>query len=386
MSALDKYFIKGKFEGHFTTRQVKELTTSDVLPKGQEHQVNLYRGIITESKEIQKEEFDSGQAFYHFKRINNIQINTSPDWPVENDRIYSFNDLKLANVNVSNVEVFKDKTTGIIHGDVIGSVADRPFDDLTDSEPYNPGKGAKPFNPDGTDGDGTSDDGTNDNGNNNGSNNGDNLGSNNSDDTSPNPAPGPSFAEKSGCNRLKNQGCNTKWLRWLLQLLLILLLLYLLAKCTQVGRNLYCKLDNWRIEQKTKRIKGEIDSLLLKISETEPQLEPCGGSIDHDGKNEYWDQRFNIGNKDGTVSVSFDALGIPDRLEVIYDGKLVAETNSDRIKGFPKLNGKGFQQGKTVLSFYYKYDKNKPTELLLRVIPNKDESTTRWHIDLSCPQ
>jgi hypothetical protein len=50
------------------------------------------------------------------------------------------------------------------------------------------------------------------------------------------------------------------------------------------------------------------------------------------------------------------------------------------------LNGKGFAQHKHMLFYSYKYDKNKPTELLLRVIPNKDEENTEWHIKLSCPQ
>jgi len=86
------------------------------------------------------------------------------------------------------------------------------------------------------------------------------------------------------------------------------------------------------------------------------------------------------------VSIFFNAVYIPDRLEVIYDGKLVAQTNDLSINGYPELNGKGFQQDSITLYFPYKYDKTKPTELLLRVIPNKDDDGTEWHIDLSCPR
>lgn len=364
MSAVGKYFVKGKFEGYFTTDQKNALTAGGNIPEGEEHLVQIYRGLITESTEIKPTDFEASQRQYHFKRINNIQINTSPNWPIKNDRIYSLNDLKLSNVRITNVEMGSDKTTAIIHGDVMASVADKPFDSNQETDPYNPGKGAKPFNPDDP--------------------NNDQNGENPTKGAGPNPRF--NFPNHPGCNRLQQQGCNPKWLRWLWMLLLLLLLLYLLAKCSQAGRNIYCKIDNWRIEQKINKVKGEIDTLEQRINQTEPEAAPCGGQINHEGKNQYWDQRFNIGTQDGMINIGFNAKTMPDRLEVIYDGKLVAETNSNTIEGYPELNGKGFQQDSTILRFNYKYSKNKPTELLLRVIPNKNEPRTVWFIDLSCPQ
>ena len=74
MSAIGKYFIQGKFEGHFTTNQTKALNASDLLPEGHEHTVKIYRGLITESTQINQSAFEESNGYYHFKRINNIQI------------------------------------------------------------------------------------------------------------------------------------------------------------------------------------------------------------------------------------------------------------------------------------------------------------------------
>jgi hypothetical protein len=92
--------------------------------------------------------------------------------------------------------------------------------------------------------------------------------------------------------------------------------------------------------------------------------------------------------------IIFDAFFVPDRMEVIYDGELKCETREtnfdntigDDIYDFSSIEGKGFGQFKDTFYFNYVYDKNKPTEMLIRVIPNKDISTTEWNITPHCPQ
>jgi len=366
MATIGKYFVKGRFVGNFTTNQQKVLTSGDPFPKGDEHKVVIYRGIINQTEQIPVTNFDEAKGFYNFKEVNNIQINTSEKWPIKNDRIFSLYDMKLTNVEVFNVSEINGKTSGELSGDIIASVAEHPFNNINKDEPYNPGKAAEPFPIGG--GKGGDDPG------------GPDIG------TGPENPGGGDTEGDAGEDTTGGRGCNTKWLRWLLYLLLILLLLYLLAKCTQVGRKIYCKIDNWRIERKLEIVKAEIDTLQNRINQTLPVTEPCGKKIDFNGENIYWDERFNIGQSDGVIGIEFDAVHIPDRLEVIYDGELVKETNSNDLKGYPELNGKGFEQGKCKLFYTYKYDKNKPTELLLRVIPNKDDDSTAWNIKLSCPQ
>ena len=379
MSALGKYFVKGHFVGQFTTNQGKVLSAGDPLPQGDEHQVKIYRGIIEQPIHISVDEFVAAKGFHTFREVNNIQINASSEWPVENDRIFSLNHLKMNNIQVGNITTEEGITRGELRGDIIASVSDLPFTNK-DDKPYNPGKAAKPFNVDdsnvGSPGNGTNNPNPTDDPDNPGGGSGGQIGT-----------------DKPGCFGLENpmpqlrNGCNSKWLRWLLYLLLILLLLYFLATCTKIGQNLYCKFDNWRIKKELIKTQGEIDTLYERIQQTLPVAQPCGTSIDHDGKTELWEQNYNIGTQDGTVAIIFDAVDIPDRLEVIYDGKLVAQTNSNTIdQRYEELNGKGFQQGTDTLYYTYKYDKKKPTELLLRVIPNRDNANTEWNIKLSCPQ
>jgi hypothetical protein len=45
----------------------------------------------------------------------------------------------------------------------------------------------------------------------------------------------------------------------------------------------------------------------------------------------------------------------------------------------------GYAQGSGQLSYNYVYQKDKPTELLIRVIPSQEFDMTEWTIDILCP-
>ena len=370
MATIGNYFVKGRFVGNFTTNQKKVLTSGDPFPKGDEHKVVIYRGIINQTEQIPVVNFDEAKGFYNFKEVNNIQINTSEKWPIKNDRIFSLYDMKLTNVEVFNVSEITGKTSGELRGDIIASVAEHPFNDINQEPPYNPGKAAEPFPT--------------------GGNGGDDPGGSDIGADTPNPNPG---SGETGGDTIGGRGCNTKWLRWLLYLLLILLLLYLLAKCTQVGRKIYCKIDNWRIERELEKVKQETDTIQAKIKKTEFNPIPCGSILKHKGDNIPWQEWYGLGNQSGRVMIVFDAYGAPDRMEVIYDGELKCETRETNFVNkigeitydFSSIEGKGFGQYKDTFYFNYAYDKNKPTEMLIRVIPNKDISITKWEIHPYCP-
>lgn len=53
METPEKYFVKGKFVGNFTTMQQKVLTSVELFPKGDEHKVKIYRGIINKPNKSQ---------------------------------------------------------------------------------------------------------------------------------------------------------------------------------------------------------------------------------------------------------------------------------------------------------------------------------------------
>lgn len=372
MSESIQHIVKGKFEGHFKTKQGAFLKRDEPFPKGDEHRVQIYRGIVSQSESLTEEEFEHYDGFYNFTGLNNVQVNTSNHWPIENDRIFSMNHMKLMNVEFSNVQTVGEHTLGEIKGDVVGKLKEGSFDgpDLS------------------------SDGQTNDpppNNNENNQDNGEKTDPNfdqNQNDSNQNQAEPPISNNRKGCF---NWTWDAKWLRWLLLVLAILFLLYLLGRCTQIGRKLYCKIDDWRIESEREKLKLQRDSLRWKIKETDLNIENCGGGGKADGKNELYEQVFDLGTNDGLVSIKFNANLIPDRMEVIYDGEIVAESNT-RIfmpyeeDDFNELIDLGFTQYSDSLNFQYKHKKGKPTELLVRIIPNKDYESTEWDFNVSCPQ
>ena len=383
MATIGKYFVKGRFVGNFTTNQQKVLTSGEPFPRGDEHKVVIYRGIINQTEQIPVTNFDEAKGYYNFKEVNNIQINTSEKWPVKNDRIFSLHGMKLTNVEVFNVSEINGKTSGELRGDIIASVVEHPFNDINQESPYNPGKAAEPFP--------TGDKEGNDKG---GSDIGTGTGNPNSDgENSGGDAIGGGNGITDRIDEVR-KGCNTKWLRWLLYLLLILLLLYLLAKCTQFGQKIYCKIDNLRIERALVKVTQETDTLQAKIQQTDFKPIPCGIIKQHTGDNEPWKEYYGLGDQSGRVMIIFDAYGAPDRMEVIYDGELKCETREtnfvntigEEIYDFSSIEGKGFGQYKDTFYFNYIYDKNKPNEMLIRVIPNKDISVTKWEVNPYCPE
>ena len=324
MATIGKYFVKGRFLGNFTTKQQKVLTSGDPFPKGDEHKVMIYRGIINQTEEISVINFDEAKGFYNFKEVNNIQINTSEKWPIKNDRIFSLYDMKLTNVEVFNVSEINGKTSGELKGDIIASVAEHPFNDVNQEAPYNPGKAAEPF-PTGDKG-------------------GDDPGGSDIGTDTPNPGGGDTGGETTGggngiTDRIDQfrKGCNTKWLRWLLYLLLILLLLYLLAKCMQVGQKLTCKYDEYKYRTEWKKIKEKNDSLKTKID-----------SLKTDNEGYFVDADFLI------VTYYFDSisgLDLDTRTRLInpsYSDTLgygYCENNSKASSGFLSWAGDNVQYG-----------------------------------------
>lgn len=379
MSAPKTYYIKGRFEGHFKTKQRSFLKPDDPFPKGDEHLVQIYRGIVSQSEEIQLDDFSTHEGFYNFTEIQNIQVNTSEHWPIPNDRIFSLTNAKLVNVKVSNVQFVNDQTLGEIQGDIVSQVIDGKNklkeDEKEPDEPEND-KGS---------------DNQNDDSNNNNNNNGGGGTENDQDNDDGTIGGGGGGTSKKGCF---NWFPNFSWLRWLLYLLAILLLLYILGRCTQLTQKIYCKIKDRTVVEKLNKVRLQNDSLENKIAKTTMQEESCGGVLEQSVTNLPWSKLINLGENSGDVIISFDAFKVPDRLEVIYNGKLIVESdqfnfeplkeNNDHFSYLKKYGG--FSQGLRLFKYHFEYKKDQPTEVLYRVIPNRMYKTTLSDLKASCPQ
>ena len=371
MSNELKYYVSGSFVGSFsTTEDITLFQNRDNLAV---LKVKIHKGYITNSVELTKKDFEVKAASNTFLNVNNIQINTSDSWPVSNNRIFSLGNLKLNKVEFYNIHAVDDITVGEIKGEAIASVYEGKFSDINQLEkpPITEQQNSwerNQFNSDDTRTN-ESNDATKD------------RGISNDRDLSTN----------RGCF---NFNWNSTWLKWFWYILALILLLYLLGKCTQLWDKLYCKYENVRIEKEDKEVLQRIKILEEKIRLTEPRISTCGSALDMSGKAEPWKDYFDLGSKSGLVNISYDMYRVADRLEVIYDGNLVDWTQDKDIQDVEgvELNKEemirlGFaQNGGNLNRFYFRYDSLKPTEIMIRVLPNKDVQFTEWEFKLNCPK
>ena len=110
MSEKIKYFVFGKFEGSFKTFQNLNLAFGDSFPEDGKHLIRIYRGIISNSDEITPIQFENIEGEISLSSVNNIQINTSANWPEPNDRIFHLYQLKLRKVSISGIQTINKQT------------------------------------------------------------------------------------------------------------------------------------------------------------------------------------------------------------------------------------------------------------------------------------
>lgn len=363
-----KYIVKGAFEGTFTTQQKQLLTSLSELPSGSEHQIDIYRGIITIATEISEEEYLHSTGKLNFEELTNIEIQKSPYVPLQHDAIFSLKGAKLSDIELIGLQTTDEKTFGTIKGTIYAQAIKNNYKEL--ALPKEEGGDENKFR------------------------------KNQWNDNNWFDNKGCASFQMNGClpkiNGCRPAGCAspTGCMRWLLYLLLALLLLWLVSQCTQVGAHLRCYYDKWQIERELTKKEEERQKLKDKIEKTKQEIRSCQKIKEPNGTNEPKTYTFDLGHQSGLVTLNYEMYQIPDRVEIIYDGKLVAVTAD---KQFDKLDldGKeynldyliplGYAQGSGQLSYNYVYQKDKPTELLIRVIPSQEFDMTEWTIDILCP-
>lgn len=155
------------------------------------------------------------------------------------------------------------------------------------------------------------------------------------------------------------------WLWWILMLLLLALLICCLFF------NCFCKTKDTSlpITQRTDRLVEEVDQSL-----------PCDVNTESGGAGVTTNQHY-LGRTGGRVEIRYDMAQIPDKLEVFYEGNLVATT----------ANVQGNDNG-------HVGDKNRAGccgTLILNYVPNNDDyciirvtgpNNTLWAYSIDCPR
>ncbi|MCE2712682.1 MAG: hypothetical protein LW688_09100 [Cryomorphaceae bacterium] len=393
-----KYYVRGHFEGNFKTFQDLNLEMGEPFPEGDKYLIRIYRGLISDSEEINQQTFDTTAGEFEFKEVNNIQINAGPKWPHPYDRIYSMGSLKLIGAKISSIQSLNGHTYGKINGYLIGSVVEKTFeenslfkednnDTLEDQNnwwDYRQKKWWKDnFGPteDNSGNNHTSnlDGGVNDN---QGSNTGNN-GVTGGDNVIVNRLKGCADMPRQGCTTL---GCGQGCLTWIMKALAFLLLLYLILTLTNWGQQWVCRYQKWRMDKETKELYTQRAEMQDIINRTKPPVSMCGGQQDFEGDNQPRTFTYTLGPVSGPVLITYDMFDVPDRLEVMFNGDLVAETRDTFDQNeYPDLAGGGFASGQDTLRFNYKFKSNELHELTIRVVPNQQINTTKWEFKVKCP-
>lgn len=126
--------------------------------------------------------------------------------------------------------------------------------------------------------------------------------------------------------------------------------------------------DKELMEQKIDSLNQLIDDCRGKQSSS---IQPCNSAESINGGPGFFQQKHNLGPTPGNVNVNYDMSVLPDKLEVVYNGKIVASTGS-------------FVSNSGNLTWYYPAEKGKPT--FCSVVLSAPQDGTQWTYYINCPQ
>ncbi len=376
MSKEIKYHVLGKFEGSFKTFQNLNLAFGDTFPEDGKHLIRIYRGVISNSKTINAIEFDDVEGEISLSDVSNIQINKSDNWPEINDRIFHLPNLKLRKVSITGLQTINKQTYGNIHAEICASVSENLSNDF--NSVYNENiidtqvpKSDSDFNNDDK-GEGSI------------------RKTNHKQDKQKeeNSFENNHVSDEHKIPKKKwNLNLDPSVLKWIKRLFWILFIILLILLFTKWGEQLICSIQKYAYQ--TERIGLVKDRLKLEsvIERTRPKKSKCGSQVKFDGDSTPQEFIYTLGTISGDVIINYDMYNVPDRIEVSYNGKAVAETNDRYLHTtHQKYNNKGFADSSGTLIFRYNYKANELHELTIRVIPNPKYKNTKWEFNVKCPQ
>ena len=139
--------------------------------------------------------------------------------------------------------------------------------------------------------------------------------------------------------------------------------------------------------------RGQIVKNVGRVTLQDDDAEPCGVTTGSGGAG-ITETIHNMGSESGQVVVAFDMFGVPDMMEIFYDGVRVAATSRDLSNPYPTGTGRYYNlpngnkdlptevSGAGTLSFYYEGPPNKPSTMMVRMT---GPDGTAWNYDLGCP-
>jgi hypothetical protein len=123
-----------------------------------------------------------------------------------------------------------------------------------------------------------------------------------------------------------NFGIPPNIFKWLKRLFWILFLLGLFFSFTKYGKKLICSIQRYYYDNNRLSLEKEGKRLEGIIERTRPKKSKCGSQIDFNGASLPQQYIYTLGTTSGDVEINYDMFTVPDRIEVSYNGKAVAQT------------------------------------------------------------
>ena len=366
------YFITGRFEGTFKLEETENGGTIKESGK----RLHIYRGTIFDPVRIDQTEFEAAPFDFEGIQLHRIQADLSPH-SSDGLRKYTTGPFKILNAKLSNLQEIRGGSYGIIKGDILVDVtwcaAGTPVTDIptdedsggkketwqrpdaeesnepagnptspstdSDSNPTYPGEEGEPDGP-----------------------------------PSPNPGPGPRpgpIPEPNPPPAPPRPPSNRKRRRF--WIIVILILLCWLLFSSNWGQQWICHFQRVRIERRIQPVVKERERVEDIIARTRPKMSQCGSKQTFKGTNEPRTFTYTLGEQGGAVRILYDMYGVPDRMEVVFNGESMGSTD-----GFVSHTGE--------IVFDYTYSPYQLNELTIRIVPNQERPTTEWEFEVICPE
>lgn len=349
MNSRNPQYLRGRFEGAFLLEPGNSGSALEHL--------DIYRGVIHEFEFISEEQFLQHGADHAGERLRNIELDLSNGSVGTLPRLFDLGAYRISTSQCSELHTISGKRYGTISGLICADIrgiwsqihqVNEGNDEVSRSE-SNWSEGEL-------------------------------TGTNEEQEQTPHqdpPAPSNDDAESGGTgsdNEPKsNAGKSIHPRIWLVPFLLVLIWLF---TATEWGQHWVCLLQKRSIDKKIEMTQAEILRLERIIQQTQPATSQCGTEETFSGKNLQQNFTYTLGEISGEVLIAYDMYEIPDRMEVIFNGHLVAITSGQN----------GFASGQDTLRFAYDHSPHQLNELTIRMIPNEIQAWTEWKFNVMCPQ
>jgi hypothetical protein len=155
-------------------------------------------------------------------------------------------------------------------------------------------------------------------------------------------------------------------------LILLFFITYVIAWYLLCFRANEFKCNNFeQVNNRINSIEASIDDCCSCKAALQANIQPCNTSEDVSGGTGFFESFHDLGSESGKVTIRYNMLNIPDKMDVYHNDVIVASTNQ-------LVSGTGS------ISWSYKAQPGEPT--FCKIVMTAPQANTSWIYYIGCPQ